>query len=265
MVHNIYGCKPPLKDVRDYRLAKVSREIQLPTTYRVDNLPKVKNQRSVSSCVAHTTSSILEYHNKNSADMSTNFIYGIQYEHCGHDGKGMYLRDACKIVKDFGDMIEEDCPGNTEVPKCHSIAEEAIKDEDKLERASTFKIKSYFNCTNNDEIKRAIIEYGPVLASIKWYENFDFKDGVLTGTKKGDYGYHAIMIYGWNEKGFLCQNSWGTGWGDKGRFTLSYDIPIAEAKGMVDAEDSELIIPKRNRFLDVIYKIINFILNVLRK
>ena len=116
------------------------------------------------------------------------------------------------------------------------------------------------------EIKQAILNYGPVLASIKWYDTFKTnKDGVLVGNQSGDYGYHAIMIYGWNSTGFLCQNSWGTLWGNKGRFILPYSIPVAEARSVVDAESPDIVKPHRNTFFDIVYKIINIILNMFRK
>lgn len=267
MNHNKYGCKPPHIDVRDYKLAKSTVDAtSLPVAYVPMQLPKVKNQKSVSSCVAHTTSSILEFHDiKNGNTLSTNFIYGIQKEFCGHEGSGMYLRDACKIVKEYGDMLESDCSGNDEVPKCWEIAQDALNNDICKKNAQEFKIKSYFNCSTNNDIKRAIYEYGPVLCSIKWYDTFKVdKDGVLEGAQKGDYGYHAVMIYGWNSCGFLCQNSWGTSWGEKGRFILPYTIPVAEAKGLVDDETSNIIIPKRNKFLDFIYKIVNAIVNFFK-
>ena len=264
-MHNKYGCKPPVVDVRDYKLTKASSDESLPKEYSLENLPNVKNQKSVSSCVAHTTSSILEYHNKCNDKLSTNFIYGIQNKHCGHDGSGMYLRDACKIVKDFGDMLEEDCPGNTEVPESWDIAESSLTYEDKVERAKQFIIKSYFNCSNETDIKRAIYKYGPVLCSIKWYDTFKCdNDGILNGDKKGDYGYHAVMIYGWDENGFKCQNSWGNHWGNNGRFILPYSIGVAEAKGLVDEPSNEIKSPIRNDFMDIIYKIINFFANLFK-
>lgn len=265
-MHNRYGCNPPITDVRDYRLAKAVG-IELPEKYSIPNLPKVKNQREVSSCVAHATSSILEYYDINNGDntLSTNFIYGIQNKHCGHNGSGMYLRDACKIVRDFGDMLEKDCPGNNEVPDSWDIAESSLNDEDKANRAKAFVIKSYFKCSGEKDIKRAILNYGPVLCSVKWYDTFKCdNDGVLTGEKTGDYGYHAVMIYGWDERGFLCQNSWGKDWGNRGRFVLPYSIGVREAHGMVDLEDSEIVAPPRNTFLDIIYKIINFFANIFK-
>lgn len=266
---SVYGCLPPQIDIRDYKLSKTTKSSDLPQTYVLCNLPKVKNQKNVSSCVAHATSSILESHDVNIGDntLSTNFIYGIQKQFCGHDGSGMYLRDACKIVKEYGDMLESDCSGNTEIPDCWDKAEEALTFNDYTNKAAHFKIKSYFTCHSNDDIKQAIYTYGPVLASVKWYDTFKYTDGLLVGEQKGDYGYHAIMIYGWNETGFLCQNSWGISWGNKGRFILPYGIPVAEAKGLVDAvsDDSDFIKPKRNTILDIIYKLINIISNFFKK
>ena len=168
-IHYSYGCMPPKVDVRDFKLAKSAVDETLPVAYQPQKLPKVKNQRSVSSCVAHTTSSILEFHDIGIGNntLSTNFIYGIQKQLCGHEGSGMYLRDACKIVTTYGDMLESDCSGNDEVPKSWDVAEEALTYDDCKERALNFKIKSYFNCSDVNDIKRALYNYGPVLCSIK--------------------------------------------------------------------------------------------------
>ena len=263
-MHNKYGCKPPVIDVRDYKLTKASIDESLPEEFSLVNLPDVKNQKSVSSCVAHTASSILEFHDKCNHILSTNFIYGIQKKECGQEGSGMYLRDACKIVSKYGDALESECPGNDEVPECWALAEKMLDSElnDGKTMADTFKIKSYFNCNSVTDIKRALYNYGPVLCSIKWYDTFKCEDGVLTGEQKGDYGYHAVMIYGWNEIGFLCQNSWGKNWGNNGRFILPYSIGVAEAKGLVDEPSNEIKAPIRNNFMDIIYKIINFFANM---
>jgi C1A family cysteine protease len=262
------GCLKSPIDVRDYKLAS-SGKADLPEEYEVSTLPRVKNQRSVNSCVAHSTSSILEYYEKimgRTQDLSTNFIYGIQKSECGHDGQGMYLRDACKIVCKYGDMLEDNCPGNNEVPKCWDIAEIALDNEEYKEAAQAFKIKSYFSCTSNNAIKKAIMNYGPVLASIDWYDSYKpNKSGILATAKSGDHGYHAIMIYGWDKTGFKCQNSWGSSWGKKGRFVAPYEIKIAEARCFVDEIDTEVIVPKRNALLDFFYSIINTILNLFKK
>ena len=124
-------------DLRDHSINKnVAAAEEYPEEFALDiSYMKIKNQGQVNSCVAHAMSTILEYHTKGEADLSTNFIYGIQNKLCGHDGEGMYLNDALKIAKEYGDMLEDDCDGNTEVPKCWEIAEAAFGAPEKLLRA----------------------------------------------------------------------------------------------------------------------------------
>ena len=267
-----FGCKLSPHDVRDFKLkATPAGAVLLPEEYICDLKIQIKNQKSVSSCVAHATSSILEHHANGEYELSTNFFYGGQKAICGRcEGKGMYLRDACKIAANYGDMLLEDCPGNTEVPNCYSVAEEALQDTAKTTRAKEFRISKYFSCSSIDEIKQAIYNHGPVLASYKWYNTFKVdKNGKLTGKQSGDPSYHAIMIYGYITEGFLCQNSWGKSWGKDGRFLVPYDIPVSEARGFVDLVNDinidDIVEPKRNKILDILYKCINFILNLIKK
>lgn len=262
------GCYLSPVDLRDYKLSCSSKDV-IPDEYKLDNLPSVKNQGLVSSCVAHATASILEYYELNNGrnnKLSTNFIYGIQKYEFEREDSGMFLRDACKIVSKYGDMLKSDCPGNNEVPKCWDKAEQALKDETKKKNAECFIIKSYFTCNSKDAVKKAIMTYGPVLGSVKWYDSYTPNlNGVLSTKKKGSAGGHAFMIYGWNKEGFLCQNSWGTLWGKRGRFILPYEIPLKEARCFVDATDTDIIIPKRSSILDFFYKIFNKLLNFFRK
>ena len=237
------GCLPPKKDIRDYKIkASAVSAVELPESYswlcNYKYMP-VKNQEQVSSCVAHAMSSILEYHIIGTKKLSTNFIYGGQYEVCGNEGQGMYLSDACKIVKKYGDATEEDCPGNTEVPECYDIASEALHNEEKMQKASLYKIE---DC---EVVNRKLIS--------------NYKKGI---------GYHAIVLYGWNKDGFLFQNSWGEDWGVKGRATLPYDYKIAEAKSIIDAKDPEDIVKPikiDNKLVKILCKIINYILNLIFK
>lgn len=268
MQNYAYGCLPPKVDVRDYTVSAAAVQPDaLPHAFSLDDLPKVKSQGTVGSCVAHATSSILEYFDKSQHKLSTNFIYGIRRKEFNQTGYGMYLSDACKIVKKYGDMLEEDCKGNTEAPGCHPIAEAALEDADKAARALVFRIDTYFSCKNNNEIKHAIYNYKtPILASIRWYDGAKVKNGILTADTSADYGYHAIMIYGWDERGFLCQNSWGSWWGDKGRFILPFDYAIREAKGFVDAVNMEDIdVPKSDKILNFLYKALNWIINLFNQ
>lgn len=263
-----FGCNLSTYDARDYKLkSDVTKEATLPDSYSCPLLAPVKNQKQVASCVAHAVSSILEYHAVPYRALSTNFIYGIQSELFNRHGKGMILRDACKIAADYGDMIIEDCPGNNEVPECHSIASTALDDENKVARAHEFRILKYFLCTDADSIKYALYNYGPVLGSLKWYSDYKVdRNGILVGGQSKDFSYHAVMIYGYTPEGFWCQNSWGKSWGKEGRFFVPSSIKFSEARGFVDWNGStELKEPNLNSFTNILYRCFNAIVNIVRK
>ena len=141
MIMNNYGkgCNLSPVDVRDYKITGSGTDT-LPTEFSIKNLTTVKNQKDVNSCVAHVTSSILEWYDSQigeSNKLSTNFIYGIQKQFCGHDGEGMYLRDACKIVHTYGDCYESTIPGNTEQPKCTKVLKAILTDKIYMEARAT--------------------------------------------------------------------------------------------------------------------------------
>lgn len=269
---NAFGAKLSPVDLRDYKVAS-NTTVEYPESFELKNMPEVKNQFQVSSCVAHSSSTILEYHdNKDSKGhtLSTNFIYGIQNKYCGRDGSGMYLRDACKIIKDLGTPEESLCKGNNEVPEAYVIAEDAYATEATMKNASYFKIASYARCNDANAIKNALMNYGPVLASVKWLNAFKVNrgSGILSGPITGEGGYHAIVIYGWNETGWLCQNSWGKSFGNMGRFIYPYNYKIAEAWSILDSDididNSNIIKPKTNKITTIMYKIINVIINAFK-
>lgn len=41
--------------------------------------------------------------------------------------------------------------------------------------------------------------------------------------KDDDYGGHAVLLVGYEDRGFIAKNSWGTGWGDDGYFKIAWD------------------------------------------
>lgn len=261
----IPGCLNEKVDLRDYKVCAANVFQEFPKEFKLSNLPQIKNQLEVGSCVAHATSSILEYFDNNKQTLSTNFIYGIQHKYLNRDHKGMYLIDACKIVKEFGDMTENDCPGNYEIPVCYSKAEQSLNDNVKKSRAYYYRIESYYKCSTDNDIKYALMHYGPVLASINTFSQGKItKDDVWQFDETSEpSGGHAIVIYGWDSRGWLCQNSWGKFFAGDGRMVIKFG-KIKEARALVDhdnSEDGAMIKPNNNCILDVAYKTANFFIN----
>ena len=258
------GVIPDKFDMRDYKLRPgIAMAVHFPETFELGERGNIKDQGEVGSCVAHVISEILEYHHNNKFTLSTNFIYGIQYKLFGSRGPGMSLREACKIVKDWGDPQEKYCKGNNEITRVYSIAEKAFRDPDIMADAKNFKITSYAKLSADSDIKYSLINHGPVLACIEWFDQNKVTElGMLS--KAGEFeGYHAIMIYGWGEEGWLCQNSWGTEWGDQGCFTLPFDYGIYESYSLICGEPSDDINkPKHSKCRDFFYCISNFFVNL---
>ena len=262
-----YGALKAKIDTRDYRVK--AGAMQFPASYTCEYLPPIKDQKDVCSCVAHATSSILESFNmaetNTNKTLSTNFIYGMQGIAFDQMGGGMYLRDACKIVKDYGDPLNETISGNTEQPFCSKELGPQLNDKVYAE-AKKYRVKTYAKCKTANDLRYALMYYGPVLVSIPWYDKYTIEPtGLIHMNEETGYGYHAVMVYGWNEDGWLCQNSWGDNWGKEGRFIYPYTSKFAEAWSFVDEDNSTTKKKATTGVMDIIYKMLNILCNNIFK
>ena len=253
-------------DARDYKITVDAQTF--PATFELTDLPDVKNQRSISSCVAHVIAAIAEYfyykEHGTKVRMSTDFIYGNQYTLTGRQGKGMYPRDACKILMKYGDCRWSVLPTNTEMPACIDKIEKLTDDE--LNGALEQRVKSYAKCSTDAAMKYALTKYGPLLGSISYNDKLAVNDdGVVTNVIKRGNKAHGVMIYGWNDIGWLCQNSWGTSWGNKGRFIIPFENEIKECWCFVDMIGNDVKVPKNNYALNKLYKAYNAVRNTIKK
>lgn len=247
-------------DIRDYT---IKPETDFPKEFALSTVP-VKNQWSKPTCTAHALSSVCEYHHLRQhgeyARFSTEFIYGLR-ENGYYIGDGMSIRDGLNTLLKYGDVYESDCEGNHDYEKAMSAVS---KDVDNLkELAYPHRISAYFKINGADELKTALMKHGVVVASMKVYDKYTLKNDVYTYDTKNDYGMHAVLIYGWNEKGWLVQNSWGYLWGGDGRFVIPFDFEFNEMWGITDDITEDIVQPKRNKWLDAIYAFINKIINLI--
>ena len=224
-------------DVRDYQVAcAAAPNVELPEVFEL-NMRAVKNQHSVSSCVAHALAAVVEYFNfmqeKTDTTMSTEFIYGNRINHTYTD-KGMIIRDALENLRKYGTCPNSSMPGNIEVP-------EAIRrfNQDALgviPAAYPNRITNYCSLYKKNDMKLWLMTKGPIVFSVKWYENYwlTVNNELHFDEKSEPSGCHCMVIYGWNKEGWLFQNSWGNTWGDGGRAVYPYDATIREAWGVED-------------------------------
>ena len=98
------------------------------------------------------------------------------------------------------------------------------------------------NYTDNDAIKKAIMDYGAVSTSIYWSSS-NLKNGTNYYNSENTGANHAVAIVGWDDNyaaskfnnappgngAWIIKNSWGTSGGDKGFYYVSYyDTKLAQ-------------------------------------
>jgi hypothetical protein len=91
----------------------------------------------------------------------------------------------------------------------------------------TVKIQEWGWVSHDQEaIKEALIEYGPLTICIFVYEDmYDYNGGIYRRSTDNIVGGHLVSLMGYNDttESWLVKNSWGTQWGDNGWFHMGYD------------------------------------------
>lgn len=242
-----FGALPPKKDIREYKAScsKRASAVNIPDEFEL-SMCAVKNQGSVGSCVAHSVAEMIEYFNKvqegTNVVFSTGYIYGNR-KNCSYTGSGMYVDKALGVVQKWGDVSNSLFNYNIEVPDAITKFEE--KAFDLAPEAYEHRITEYFSLTTDEARKLNLMQNGPIVFSIPWYKGYKVdSDGVLRHTSEEVSGHHAMVIYGWNKKGWKFQNSWGTGFGTRGRAILPYDIKFGTCYGIKDENSKKAIADK---------------------
>lgn len=252
-------------DVRDYKIDCASAPAEFPKEFELD-MPKVKNQGQIGSCVAHSISTVIEYFNNlqqnSKEEMSVGYIYGNRTNTTYKD-RGMYTREAVANTCKYGDVTKKLFPYNEEVP---GIIEKFNAQADELfEHGEPNRFTSYYRLYTDDEIKTSLMQNGPVIFAMKWYKDIRVVNGVITTSQKADGGGHCMVIYGWDDRGWKIQNSWGKIWGNNGKAILPYDVKIKEAWGIIDTLTNtkpNVVKPYNGKVSNVFAKILNVFINI---
>lgn len=198
-----YGALLSPTDLRDFRVASSVTNVELPEEFRL-NSTTIKDQGAVNSCVAHTLSEMLE--NRYKKNYSTGWIYGYRPEGY-YQGYGMYTRDALKTLNKVGAVENDKFNYNIEMIEAKVKVDQDI---DLLEEeASNLKIKAYARLYTEREIKSWLyIKNTPVPIAIATENLVLDENAIIQIPKIYPNSGHAILIIGWNNTGFIIQNSW---------------------------------------------------------
>jgi C1A family cysteine protease len=228
-----YGWTPDLPDHRDHLYAAVSRRpAKLPASVDLRaNCSGVEDQGSLGSCTGNALAGAVEFlENKDKVpfvNVSRLFIYFNErvIEHTVNSDSGAMIRDGIKTLVKQGVCSEKKWPYNISrftakpSPACYK---EALKHQ----------VTAYARLQTIADMRACLANGYPFVFGFTVYDSFESRTVAKTGvvpmpkkSKEKVLGGHAVLAVGYADaqKRFLVRNSWGTGWGMKGYFTIPYD------------------------------------------
>lgn len=239
------GAIPSPYDGRDYTLSQIvptagaaviEDEYENPLGRTVPVFDQGESNMCVACSLSITRWLTEAEQSDNKEKFSPTFIY---FNRDGSDvlAEGMVPREALKHLRVDGVCFEKTLSG---VYYFDDYYDQFIIEKEKYTtEAKPYRISSYYKINGINEIKNAIKELGCVSIMVPVYLSLynTLSSGTVRYNPKTDktsYGNHQMTLYGWNDKGFIGVNSWGTSWGNNGHFVLPYEYPIVEAWAIVD-------------------------------
>lgn len=203
------GLIPSPPDSRDFQIEEILAVGELaaaPATYVVPGLSTlpVLNQGSTPQCVAYSHSSLKAYEDRKDQGVYFNFNENYFFQLIGGTSTGAIIRNALDRLVHYGYPVVS------------------------AGQAWLHKITAYYRVPKDIEtIKQAVMAFGPVVMGTYWYASWErLKTNYQLPYPSGSRNGHAVIIVGWDARGFRCRNSWGTAWGYGGDFWMPYSYAL---------------------------------------
>lgn len=161
----------------------------IPKEFKLEKLPYVMNQGSSPICAAISIGSIMEWQ-----DMAKT-----------GDNRGKTY-DAFQIYKLREDPAMEGMVPRDALTKVKSIG------------VNGDQIKGFYFVDSVELAKASIMTNGPMMLCTRAYDHDEFwkPSGAMLGG-------HATILVGWEDDGFILQNSWGTSYANAGRIKFPFE------------------------------------------
>ncbi len=227
-----YGWIPDIPDQRDVRYSAVYKvPATLPAFADLRPVcPPVEDQGQLGSCTAHALTGALEtLENKDKlplVQMSRLFVYYNEraLEHTVSQDSGAAIRDGVKT------LVSQGCCPESEWP--YDISKFTVKPPAPcFTDGLNHQVTSYQRIDTVDQMRACLADGFPFVFGFTVYESFESQTVAETGVAnmpdpgERTLGGHAVLAVGYDDKSkrFTVRNSWGTGWGMQGYFTIPYD------------------------------------------
>ncbi len=233
-----YGWIPDIPDHRDHLYGAPIRTLQTlpPSVDLTAKCPAVYDQGQIGSCTANAIGAALEFDRMKQglADFmpSRLFIYYNEraMEHTTGSDSGAQIRDGVKSVSKQGDCPETEWPYDPSPAQDNKLltkrpTPQCYKDAKKYTAVQYQRVDQSLA-----QMKGCLATGSPIIIGFTVYESFESSAVAQTGDapmpSPGEQvlGGHAVLVVGYDDatSRFRLRNSWGTGWGKNGYFTLPY-------------------------------------------
>ena len=219
---------------------------QIPTSYDLrtkNKLTAVRNQGGANSCWAFATYGSLESNLKTAEtnDFSENNLKNRSGFDWAPDGGGNEYMSIAYLSRWEGPVSEKDDPYNDD--STTSPKESAQKH---VQEALMFGADN-----NYTDLKQALMKNGAVFTAMYYQDDYYDSKNATYYYPGSEAANHAVVIVGWDDNfdknkfsnasssvppingAFIVRNSWGSDWGDKGYFYVSYYDTIIGSENVV--------------------------------
>jgi len=233
-IENKYGWRHDIPDQRDHLFVGDVMPVQvLPSKVDLSSkCPPVYDQGGLGSCTANAIAGAIEFDllKQGLPDFMPSRLF-IYYNERAMEGtintdSGAMIRDGIKSVNQLGVCHESMWPYNIQQFTWKPGADEYV---DALKHKAV-QYKRIYNQKSPSLMKLCLANGIPFVFGFTVYESFESQYTSTTGTanlpgpNEKILGGHAVLCVGYDDstQRFLCRNSWGTWWGNKGYFTIPY-------------------------------------------
>lgn len=227
-----YGWHPDQHDPRDLAVEPVVHQHPLPPVIDLrPACPPVVDQGNLGSCTANAIASAIQFERRRQClpddfTPSRLFIYFNERKMEGtvEEDAGAAIRDGIKSV-----AREGVCPEDVWSYDVTKFADRPSSDA--YAAAVKHKAVDYWRVPRDITQMRGCLWAGfPFVFGFMVAQTFESEEVARTGVvplpqpTDENIGGHAVLCVGYDHdrQVFICRNSWGEGWGDKGYFYMPY-------------------------------------------